>query len=499
MTHPKMTMRPQAAIIMAAGRGTRMRSQLSKILHPVAGIPIIERVVRVALKAGLHKIVVVLGHQSEEIQSHLQAQFPDQDLCWAIQEEQLGTAHAVQCAEEALNGFTGDLWILSGDVPTLDCATFEALQHTGGSAPLVVAGMRLEEPKSYGRLLSDSQGLFAIREARDCSSQELMVKEVNAGFYRVDCQLLFEGLRSLKSDNAQGEYYLTDLIAYTRTQMELASAQHWIACHIFEGEKAKALEGVNDRADLAQAEARAQSLLVERFMQEGVTFINPRQVTLHEDLVIAEDTVIEPGVMLLGKTKIAAGCYLESGARLESTEIGEGTRIGQGSILIQSRVEANTKILPYCHLQSAHIGTEVNLGPFARLREGTILESGCKIGNFVETKKAHFAPGSKASHLSYLGDVHVGAKANIGAGTITCNYDGYHKYQTQIGAGAFIGSDTQLVAPVSIGEGAFVAAGSTVTRDVSAHALVLTRTEQTERPEWAQRFHQAKCAQKSES
>jgi len=485
----------QAAVVMAAGKGTRMRSQLSKVLHPVAGLPMIERVVRVALKAGLSKIVVVLGHQSEEVQRLLTERFPDVDLSWAIQEQQLGTAHAVMCAEEALRGFEGQVWILSGDVPTLKVETFEALASASAGARLAVAGMRLAEPKAYGRLLRDERGLFAIREARDCSAEELEVQEVNAGFYRVDSELLFEGLRSLKTDNAQGEYYLTDLVSYARAQMDERAEQGWVSCHVFEGAAADALEGVNDRADLAVAERRAQRDIAARLMREGVTLLDPEQLCLSEEVEVGEDSVIEAGVSLIGAVKLGRACRIERGARIEDSALGEGVRIAQGAVLIKSEVGADSVVLPYCHLEGARVGAQVSLGPFARLREGTILEDKCKVGNFVETKKAHLAQGAKASHLSYLGDVEVGAGANVGAGTITCNYDGYQKHKTVIGAGAFIGSDTQLVAPVTVGEGAFVAAGSTVTRDVSEHSLVLTRAQQVERAGWAKRFHEARRAE----
>ena len=278
--------------------------------------------------------------------------------------------------------------------------------------------------------------------------------------------------------------------------MEAEGAEGWVGVHTFEGEAASALEGVNDRVDLAAAEARAQARLAERLMREGVTLLNPTSVRLSEGVVAAPDCLIEPNVSLLGRVELGEGCVIESGARLEDVTLGEGARVGQGAVLKGVKVDAGAHILPYSHLEGAQVGEGCAVGPFARLREGTTLEANCKVGNFVETKKAHLAAGAKASHLSYLGDVSVGAKANIGAGTITCNYDGYQKHRTEIGAGAFIGSDTQLVAPVKVGEGAFVAAGSTVTHDVSADALALSRAPQSERAGWAARFHERQRALK---
>ena len=497
--------RNQAAIIMAAGKGTRMKSKLTKILHPVAGIPIIEHVVQTSLQAQIHKLIIVLGYQADAVQDHLLKRFPKVEFTWVIQEKQLGTAHAVQCALPALEEFEGDIWILSGDVPTLQVHHFDVLQKAGQpsneeahtdqsgaqTASLVVAGMSLSNPKSYGRLLCDEQGLYAIREARDCTLEELEVCDVNAGLYRVDSEFLKQGLATLKSDNAQSEYYLTDLVEYART------TNHQIAYSLFENEHADDLEGVNHRADLALAEARLQKRLVYQAMMEGVTFLDPKSVYLHAAVKWAPDITVEPNVMVMGESSIGEGSYIEQGCKIIHTHLSSHVHLGQGSYLEQTHVESQAHILPYSHIFMSRLGSKVQVGPFARLREHTHLESKVKVGNFVETKKAYFNSGSKASHLSYLGDVQVGEKANIGAGTITCNYDGYRKHTTQIGAHAFIGSDTQLVAPVQIGEGAFVAAGTTVTQDVEPHSLVLTRSPQVEKQKWAQRYHQQQAQTKS--
>ena len=285
---PSTDQKPQAAIIMAAGKGTRMRSKRNKILHEVAGLPMISRVVANTLNAGIKRIVVIVGHQSEEVIELLQRDFPNTDLHWAVQAEQKGTAHAVRCAEDALSDFDGDVWILSGDVPTLSAELLRQISAAYPKQGLIVTGMRLAEPKSYGRLLKDQEGqLIAIREARDCSAEQLMVNEVNAGLYRVDAQLLFNGLKTIQSDNAQGEYYLTDLVEYAHLQ----NVQ--IACPVLEHEQAQELEGVNDRLDLAKAESRAQQKLAEKLLREGVTLLRPKTIRLSERLSIAEDVTIE--------------------------------------------------------------------------------------------------------------------------------------------------------------------------------------------------------------
>ena len=466
--------RPQAAVIMAAGKGTRMRSKKSKVLHEVAGVPMIARVVQSAVDAGIEKVIIVVGHQSEEVIKCVSTRFPLLDLNWAIQAEQKGTAHAVMCAESALHSkgpFSGDVWILSGDVPTLSAHLLRDLHDHHSEASLVVTGIKLEDPKSYGRLLRDQNGtLFEIREARDCSPEQLLINEVNAGLYRVDAQLLFDGLKTIKTDNAQGEYYLTDLVAYA------AHRGTSISCPILSGTRAEELEGVNDRVDLAAAELRAQRRLAKSFMEGGVTLLRPESLRASEDVQIDADCLIEGEVTIIGESVI-----------------GEGVTIECGCWIKDSVIEPGAVIKAYSHLEGARVGAEASVGPFARLRQGTILERGVKVGNFVETKKTTLEEGAKASHLSYLGDAIIGRNANIGAGTITCNYDGYEKHQTVVGAGAFIGSDTQLVAPVVVGKGAFIAAGTTVTQDISPGALALTRSPTVQKEAWADRFHEKRA------
>ncbi|MBU0553179.1 bifunctional UDP-N-acetylglucosamine diphosphorylase/glucosamine-1-phosphate N-acetyltransferase GlmU [Myxococcota bacterium] len=458
-------MRRRAVIVMAAGQGTRMKSKQAKVLHAVAGRPMIAAPIESALALGAAPIVVVLGHQREAVEAYLQGAFPGAPIVTVLQAQQRGTADAVRCAEPALEGFDGDVFILSGDVPTLPTARLEALDAAAGEAPLAVMGMRLDDPKAYGRLICDEAGrLIRITEHRDCAPEARLIREVNAGIYRVDARLLFRALGGVRPDNDQGELYLTDLVALA------AREGREIAHLILEGEAAADAEGVNDRVDLAAAEARAQRRLIEAAMRAGVTFLDPRRARLEWATRIGPDTVVGLDVTLAGATVIGEGVTLEQGVHLRDTIVADGVHLK-----------------PYTTAEGAQIGPGCVVGPFARLREGTALSAGVKIGNFVETKKARLAEGVKASHLSYLGDVEIGAGANIGAGTITCNYDGVHKHKTIIGAGAFIGSDTQLVAPVEIGDGAYVGAGSTITHAVPQEALAISRVHQRNIEGWARR------------
>ncbi|MEE2787801.1 MAG: bifunctional UDP-N-acetylglucosamine diphosphorylase/glucosamine-1-phosphate N-acetyltransferase GlmU [Myxococcota bacterium] len=460
-----MSTRDKAVIIMAAGKGTRMRSKLTKVLHPVAGRPMIHYPIRTALELGAQRIVVVLGYQFEQVDEYLKTAFPDAPIQTVLQAEQLGTAHAVSCAEPALRDFQGDIFILSGDVPTLPTEVVQRLDIERRDCAVNVLGMTLTDPGAYGRLVIGTDGhLRKIVEAVDCSPEEARIPTVNAGVYRVDAEHLFATLTGLSSDNAQNEYYLTDIVEVAVAQGKTAGTT------VLSGDESQLAEGVNDRAHLAAAERRMQKRICHAFMRAGVSFIDPDRVTIHDGVIIGADTVIEPGVQLRGQTTIGEGCIVEQSARIVDSAIGDGTRIRA-----------------YSHLEKATVGPGCQVGPFARLREGTRLHAEVKIGNFVETKKAEFGAGAKANHLAYVGDASVGAQANLGAGTITCNYDGFRKFRTEIGDGAFIGSDTQLVAPVRVGDGALVGAGSTITEDVPDNALALSRHPQKNVPEWAAR------------
>ena len=472
-----MSRRKKAVIIMAAGQGTRMKSKTSKLLHCVAGKALIYYPIELATELGAEKIVLVLGHQRTAIEAYARAAFPEAPIECVVQEQQLGTAHAVLCAQEALKGFEGDVVILSGDVPCLRSELLAELDTLKSHTKVGLITMRLSGPNRYGRLLRDSnQQALAIVEFADCSDTEKTIEELNSGIYQVDSGFLFTQLANVGSDNAQGEFYLTDLIALAVKDSSPAA----VLC--LDLERSLWAVGVNNRVDLSTAEAQVQTRLRTQHMLGGVTMLTPDRVYLETLVEIGVETVLAPDVTLKGATRIGQHCS-----------------IGQGSIIIDSVIEDNTIIKPYSHIENAHVGEACVVGPFARLREGTELESAVKIGNFVETKKAHFGAGAKASHLSYLGDAEIGAEANIGAGTITCNYDGYKKSKTVIGARAFIGSDTQLVAPVTVGPGAIVGAGTTVTGDVPEDALAVSRIQQTHVANWAHGKRARELAKKKDS
>lgn len=457
--------RQKAVLIMAAGLGTRMRSDRVKVLHPVAGRAMILYSVQLAVELGAQRIVLVLGHQRAQVEAVVRAAFPSAPIEIAVQEEQLGTAHAVLAGRQALADFDGDLFILSGDVPALTLDVVQRLDTATAGGLVGVVGMRLDAPGAYGRMILDAEGrLGGIVEARDCDPKQLQIDVVNAGIYRVDCQWAFPVLAQLGTDNAQGEYYLTDLVEAA------AQAGHPSYALVLEGAESTSALGVNDRIDLARTEEVVQRRLREALMRGGVTLIAPERIWLHFDVTVGRDTLIEPDVSLLAGTRVGSGCTIRQGCRLESTEIAD-----------------HAVIRAYTHTQNAQLGEAVIVGPFARLREGTVLGPRVKLGNFVETKKARFDEGAKASHLSYIGDAHIGARANIGAGTITCNYDGKNKFHTHVGADAFIGSDSQLVAPVHIGDGAYVGAGTTVTETVPPGALALSRQRQRNIEGWVER------------
>lgn len=460
----------RAAVVLAAGKGTRMKSRLAKVLHPVAGRPMVHYPVRTALEMGCDPVVVIVGHQRAEVQASLAQAFPGKPVRTAFQADQRGTAHAVGCAAEALEGFEGDVFILSGDVPGLARETLDALDAATGDAAVGVLGMRLDDPRAYGRLVRDGAGRLArIVEFRDCLPAERGIRDVNAGIYRVDARFLFKALGAIKTDNAQGEFYLTDIVEAAATSGRGAVAL------VLDGDAAHEANGINDRIDLAEAEARMQGRLRAHWMREGVTLRDPATTFFEDGVVLGPDTTLEPGVSLHGDTRIGAGCT-----------------IGMGSRITDSRIGDDVWIRACSHLEGAEVGQGCVIGPFARLRPATVLHPGVKIGNFVETKKTTMGAGAKASHLTYLGDASVGPRANVGAGTITCNYDGKNKHPTVIGEGAFIGSNTALVAPVTVADGAYVGGGSTITDDVPAGALAIGRARQKNIEGWVERRARAK-------
>ena len=439
-------------IILAAGLGTRMKSATIKILHRAAGRPIIDYVLDLASELCPSPPVMVVGYQREAVQKAV-----GERARYAVQEQQLGTGHAVLQAAPAIEAAGNKrVLILSGDVPLTRQETLEGLleEHQRSGNALTLLTMKLDDPAMYGRIVRDaSGGVTRIVEAKDADDEQKRIGEVNAGIYVFESEHLFDNLRNLSNQNAQGEYYLTDLLAVLRER------GHRVGAMVVD-DPIEVL-GVNSRADLAQVESEIQRRVVEKLMREGVTFRNPSTVVIDSTVSIGADTVIYPFVTLEGSTQIGEGCVIEPGVHLLNVRLGDDVHVKTGTVA-----------------EDAIIEDEASIGPYAHLRPGTQLGRRVKVGNFVETKKAVFGEGAKASHLSYIGDAEVGADVNIGAGTITCNYDGVRKNKTILEDGVFIGSDTQLVAPVRVGRGAYVGAGSTITKDVPPDALALSRTPQ---------------------
>ena len=446
-------------IILAAGLGTRMKSSTIKILHRAAGRPIVEYVLDLARDLSTTPPVMIIGHQREAVQSAI-----GERARYAIQEQQLGTGHAVLQAASLVDPSKRVL-ILSGDVPLTRPETLRSLleEHERGGHALTLLTMKPADPARYGRIVRDGSGnVERIVEFKDANDEERQIGEVNAGIYVFNGEHLFDNLRNLGNQNAQGEYYLTDLLGQLRTSGHSVGA-------VIANDPAEAL-GVNSRKELAEVENVIQRRVVEQLMDSGVTFRNPSTVVIDSNVKIGKDTVIYPFVTLESGTQIGSGCVIEPGVHLINVRTGDDVHIKTGTVA-----------------EDAVIENEASVGPYAHLRPGTQLGRKVKVGNFVETKKAIFGAGAKASHLSYIGDAEVGADVNIGAGTITCNYDGKKKHKTVLEDGVFIGSDTQLVAPVRVGKGAYVGAGSTITKDVPAGSLALSRTPQKNVEGWVAR------------
>jgi len=453
-----------AAVVLAAGKGTRMMSPLAKVLHSACGRPLATYPVRAALLAAASPVAVVVGHQADAVEKALRAELPGQPLQFALQAEQLGTAHAVLSAKSVLAaaGFasSGRVLILYGDVPLVRVETLRRLADAQAAAgtPLAFLTMRPPAPRGYGRILRDAAGNpIRIVEEKDASEAERAVGECNAGIYVCDAAFLWEALAATRPQNAQREFYLTDLVAVAAALAKGLAASPPVALEAPFDEVA----GVNDRAELAAcaAELRRRKLLA--LMRAGVTVLDPERTWIDDSVAVEPEAVLYPGCALHGKTRIGAGA-----------------EVGHGAVLIDSTIDAGARILAYSHLDQAEVGPRCQVGPFARFRPGAVLREEARVGNFVELKKTVLGKGSKANHLSYLGDSTIGAGVNVGAGTITCNYDGEKKYPTIIEDGAFIGSDTQLVAPVTVGKGAYVGTGTTVREDVPGGALAVSAGKQ---------------------
>ncbi len=452
-----------AAIVLCAGKGTRMKSDArAKVLHPLLGRPMAWYPITRAFELDAANVVAVIGHHSDEVKRVLAEAFADRSLSFALQVVQNGTGHAVACAREALKEFRGAVLILSGDVPLITRATLQRLvdAYRAGPGPLALVSFRPADPTGYGRLVREQGALAKIVEHKDATPQQRKLDEVNAGIYLADAQFLFEALETLTPANAQGELYLTDIVARAAKAGGTAVIEA----------SAEETAGINDRSELAARTRVLQGRINDALMKSGVSMLSPETTFIDEGVQIGPDCVLGPCVTI------------GDGSRL-----GRGVSVGQGCVITRSVVDDGVELKPYSVLEDAQVGARSKIGPFSRLRPGTELAEDVHLGNFVETKKARIGKGSKANHLAYLGDTHVGEGSNIGAGTITCNYDGVHKHVTTIGDRVFIGSDSQLVAPVTIGSDAFVAAGSTITEDVPPGALSLSRAPQVNKEGWAER------------
>jgi len=443
---------PTALIILAAGQGTRMKSDRPKVLHEVAGAPLLVHALAAGTALAPDRVVVVAGHGAEAVQAA--ALDVDPEVQIAVQSEQLGTAHAVAQAAAALDGFRGDAIVLYGDTPFIRPETLQAMAEARSRHAVVVLGFEPAEPGRYGRLVMDGDTLERIVEYKDANAAEREIGLCNSGVIAADCGQLMALISEIGNDNAAGEYYLTDTVALARARGLSAGV---VIC-----DEAETL-GVNSRADLARAEATFQTRARAEAMENGVTLTAPETVFFAQDTVVGRDALIEPNVIF------GPGVTVESGARIRA----------------------------FSHLEGCHVSRGAIVGPFARLRPGAELSEGVRIGNFVEVKNAQIAEGAKVNHLSYIGDATIGEAANIGAGTVTCNYDGIFKHRTEIGAHAFIGSDTMLVAPVRIGAGAMTAAGSVITSDVPDGALALGRARQENKPGLARKLFDRLRAEKT--
>ncbi|MCB7156063.1 bifunctional UDP-N-acetylglucosamine diphosphorylase/glucosamine-1-phosphate N-acetyltransferase GlmU [Bacillus stercoris] len=449
------------AVVLAAGQGTRMKSKLYKVLHPVCGKPMVEHVVDEALKLSLSKLVTIVGHGAEEVKKQLGDKSE-----YALQAEQLGTAHAVKQAQPFLADEKGVTIVICGDTPLLTAETMEQMlkEHTQREAKATILTAVAEDPTGYGRIIRSQNGVVQkIVEHKDASEEERLVTEINTGTYCFDNEALFRAIDQVSNDNAQGEYYLPDVIEILKNEGETVAA--------YQTGNFQETLGVNDRVALSQAEQFMKERINKRHMQNGVTLIDPMNTYISPDAVIGSDTVIYPGTVIKGEV-----------------QIGEDTIIGPHTEIMNSSIGSRT-VIKQSVVNHSKVGNDVNIGPFAHIRPDSVIGNEVKIGNFVEIKKTQFGDRSKASHLSYVGDAEVGTDVNLGCGSITVNYDGKNKYLTKIEDGAFIGCNSNLVAPVTVGEGAYVAAGSTVTEDVPGKALAIARARQVNKDDYVKNIH----------
>lgn len=448
------------AVILAAGKGTRMKSKLYKVLHPVMGRPMVQHVIGELQTLHLESIVTVVGFGAEKV-----SEVVGDASEFVIQEEQLGTAHAVEQAKRILDGKKGTTIVVCGDTPLITKDTFKELfeHHENSGAKATILTAQADDATGYGRIIRNEQNeVTKIVEHKDASAEELLVKEINTGTYCFDNEALFHALKQVSNDNAQGEYYLPDVIEILRNEQEIVTA--------FMTPNFEETLGINDRVALAEAERILKCRINETHMKNGVTIIDPFNTYIGPDVEIGQDTTVYPGSIITGKTTIGMDCEIGPHSEIIDSKIGNETMVHQSVI------------------KNSKIGNDVNIGPFAHIRPESNVSNEVRIGNFVEVKKSNIAQGSKVSHLSYMGDAHIGENVNIGCGTVTVNYDGEKKFETTIEDEAFIGCNTNLIAPVTIGKGSYVAAGSTITEDVPEESLSIARTRQTNKDGYARQM-----------
>ena len=446
---------PLSVVVLAAGQGTRMKSDLPKVLHEIGGIPLLSHVIRAAQALDVADITVVYGHGGDQVQSIIS----DEDISWVEQVKQLGTGHAVKQAMPSVPDDHTTL-LLYGDVPLITAITLQKLVKSTEQNFLSLLTAKLDNPTGYGRIVRDSEGsVQCIVEQKDATNEQLVINEVNTGMLAVRSNELREWVNRLDNNNIQKEYYLTDIISF--------AVKDGMSIHTINPDNTMEIEGVNNKKQLAELERAYQKRMADEYMENGLTIRDPARFDVRGKLSFGKDVVVDINVIFEG-----------------DVTLGDGVYIGPNSVLKDINIGNNTSVHENCVLEKSTIGNDCDIGPFARIRPDTELADQVKIGNFVEIKKSTVATGSKVNHLSYIGDTTMGSQVNVGAGTITCNYDGVNKHQTIIGDNVFIGSNTQLIAPVTVGDGATIGAGSTITRGAPSDALTLTRPKQVTKKGW---------------
>ncbi|MCF6096197.1 bifunctional UDP-N-acetylglucosamine diphosphorylase/glucosamine-1-phosphate N-acetyltransferase GlmU [Thermovorax subterraneus] len=457
------------AVILAAGEGTRMNSSIPKVLHKVCGVPMLGHVISQAKEAGAKRIIVVVGRGAEEIKRA----FEGQKVEFVLQAEQKGTGHALLQTEDAVKG-EETLLVLYGDMPLVTSETLKSMveYHIRNLAAATVMTAKVNDPAGYGRIIREGYRVIAIKEEKDASPEEKAIGEINSGIYCFDGKRVFEALRQVNNNNAQGEYYLTDVVEILNREGEKVLA--------YEVKDTTEVQGVNDRIQLAMAQSIMQKRIIHRLMRRGVTFLDPDSCVVDAGVEIERDTIIYPGVILEGKTRIGECCTIVGYSRIVDSSIGNNVEIAM------------------CHIRESVIEDGVKIGPFANIRPGTHLMAGVKVGDFVEIKNSKVGESSKVPHLSYVGDADIGSNVNIGAGVIFVNYDGFKKHRTVVKDEAFIGCNSNLIAPVRIGHGSYIAAGSTITKDVEEGALAIARSRQENKPGWVRKRKEREGGDKSD-